>query len=250
VGGLGKFSHGDIGLSHQHWVEQLISGGSFGVHCTESAEAEHKICMRLPSMRVKHSRQNLTQKSMHAYLRRYTLFETLIEQQRTCDAPRRRLTFNEVQLPLINQTLQGSRRVSMGTELENTQNQQQFLHREVRIARVELLDLICGRLGLSKTRQSYQRMNCLQWTFGQKFVRENATFWATDSKYTWATSENANRRRDIFLLRGTEMVPVIPPNGRLIMKNTALCCEAVCFVQISGVRNIFPTLVTMDKQGE
>ena len=77
VGGLGKYSHASIGLSHQHWVEQVISAGSFGVHCTEAAEAYHKTCMRLASRRVKHLRPNLTQQSMIEYQRRFNLFETL-----------------------------------------------------------------------------------------------------------------------------------------------------------------------------
>ena len=81
VGGLGKYSHGSIGLSHQHWVEQVISAGSFGVHCTEAAEAYHKTCMRLTSQRVKHLRPNLTQKSMLNYLQRFNLFETLSRAQ-------------------------------------------------------------------------------------------------------------------------------------------------------------------------
>ena len=34
VGGLGKYSHKDIGLSHHHWVEHVVSAGSFNVHCT------------------------------------------------------------------------------------------------------------------------------------------------------------------------------------------------------------------------
>ena len=46
IGGQGKFSHGDLALVHQHWVESIMSSGCFGVHCTEAAEAYHKVCMR------------------------------------------------------------------------------------------------------------------------------------------------------------------------------------------------------------
>ena len=81
TGGLGKYSHGHIGLSHQHWVEQLISGGSFNVHCTESSEAKHKTCMNLSSHRVRHLRPNLTQKSMLYYLRWHSVFELMLKSQ-------------------------------------------------------------------------------------------------------------------------------------------------------------------------
>jgi hypothetical protein len=46
IGGRGRFSHGDLALVHQHWVESVISAGCFSTHCTEAAEAYHKLCMR------------------------------------------------------------------------------------------------------------------------------------------------------------------------------------------------------------
>ena len=46
IGGKGRFSHGDLALVHQHWVESVISAGCFSAHCTEAAEAYHKLCMR------------------------------------------------------------------------------------------------------------------------------------------------------------------------------------------------------------
>jgi len=46
IGGRGRFSHGDLALVHQHWVESVISAGCFSAHCTEAAEAYHKLCMR------------------------------------------------------------------------------------------------------------------------------------------------------------------------------------------------------------
>ena len=81
VGDMGKYSHGPYSLTHHHWVEQVIAAGSFGVHCTEAAEAHHKISMRLTAHRVRHLRQNLTQASMLAYLLRHILFTTLLEEQ-------------------------------------------------------------------------------------------------------------------------------------------------------------------------
>ena len=186
VGGLGKFSHGSICLSHQHWVEQVISAGSFAVHCTEAAESKHKTCMKLSSQRVRHFRQNLTQKSMLDYLRRYTLFEALIQTQQPPPVTKtRRQPDVSVLLPLECD----SGYVLMGRDLQTVQRQQQFIHPEVRLARVELLDLLCERLQLSKTRQTYSHMNGLQWHFGQKLVLTGATYWATDTQYTCPTSE-------------------------------------------------------------
>ena len=129
--------------------------------------------------------------------------------------------------------------VEMGNNLENVQRQNQFLHREVRLPRVEILDMLCTRLGMPKTRSSYQKMNRLHWTFGQKMITRNgATFWATDSQYFCPTSENKSRRREIFLLRGTEKIKVKLPNGDVTQKNTAFCCEAICFMTIGNLREL------------
>ena len=123
----------------------------------------------------------------------------------------------------------------MGLNLHEVRNQQRFLHPEVRLARVELMDLLCDRLGLPKSRATYRHMNKLDWTIGQKLIMPRGTYWATDTRYTCATSENACRRRNKFLLRGTETVRVKRPNGDLVDTPTALCCEAVCFLKIDNV---------------
>lgn len=192
VGGLGKFSHGSICLSHQHWVEQVISAGSFGVHCTEAAEAKHKTCMRLASQRVRHFRENLTQKSMLNYLRRHSVFESMVQLQTPTPVTNKRRCPEgvSVQLPL---------RCLMGQDLESVQRQQQFIHAEVRLARVELLDLLCDRLGLAKTRRTYSCMNGLQWDFGQKLVSPRSTYWSTDTQYSCPTSETRFFLMHIYL---------------------------------------------------
>lgn len=247
TGGLGKYSHGSICLVHQHWVEQVISAGSFGVHCTEAAEAHHKTSMRLSSNRVRHSRPNRTQHAMLKYLLRHFLFESLrFEQPVPPTRQRQTRTTHLVQVPLPPVTTQqGERVVRMGRDLHETRNQMRFIHPEVRLARVELMDLFCGKLGLTKTRQSYRLLNRLKWTFAQKLVMPNATFWATDSQYSCATSEHASQRRDKFLLRGTEPCTVVLPNGETVVKSTALCCEAVCFLRIDDLqwlRSVLPAI--------
>ena len=67
----------------------------------------------------------------------------------------------------------------------------------------------------------------------------------TGSQYTCATSETACRRRDKFLLRGTEPCEVTLPNGDVVTKSTALCCESVCFVRLDNLqslRQVFPAI--------
>ena len=68
TGGLGYYLHGVYCLQHQHWVQQVINAGSFGVHCTQSAEDKHKLCMHLASVRVHHRDVNSTQPAMLHYL--------------------------------------------------------------------------------------------------------------------------------------------------------------------------------------
>ena len=80
IGGLGKYSHGDLHLTHQHWVMQLEVAGGFNVNNTEAAEANHRPCMVLPAKRVRHSATNRTYNAMQSYLRNDFLFTTLHEQ--------------------------------------------------------------------------------------------------------------------------------------------------------------------------
>ena len=161
---MGNYSHGTFALTHHHWVEQVVSAGSFGVHCTEAAEAHHKISMRLTANRVRHLRQNRTQASMLSYLLRHVLFTTLLQEQtRPTPATSKRSTPPEgiVQLPLVTTVCPraGRKPCTMGLNLHEVRNQQRFLHPEVRLARVELMDLLCDRLGLPKSRATYRHMN-------------------------------------------------------------------------------------------
>ena len=110
MGGLGKFSHGNVGLSHHHWVEQVNSAGSFGVHC-----------MRLSSQRVRHFRPNLTQKSMLDYLRRHTLFEALLQIQ---TPPPVHNTGCQQDISVLLPLQCHSSYVLMGHDLENERRQQ------------------------------------------------------------------------------------------------------------------------------
>ena len=252
VGGLGKYSHGKLGLSHQHWPEQIKSAGAFSLHDTEAAESAHKLCMRESSLRVKHLRPNLTQGAMLRYLRRHSLFEVLLWSQPKRTAIARALNLVPLlYLPLnLPCAVRQRRLVNMGTNLSDVDSQRQFLHPEVRIARVELMDLLCDRLGMPKSRASYRKMSGLEWSFHQKLVLPSGyTYWATDSQYTCHTSETCRRRRDTFLLNGTELVTVKLPNGYTLQKPTALCCEAVCFITVSNLRDlnhVFPSAVQED----
>ena len=56
--------------------------------------------------------------------------------------------------------------------------------------------------------------------------------------YYFYLPENRCRRRDKFLLRGTERVIVTKPNGEDILSSSALCCEPVCFIGVSGLRQL------------
>lgn len=101
------------------------------------------------------------------------------------------------------------------------------------------MDLLCDRIGLPKTTLTYRNMSRLQWRFGQKYtLPPNIHFWSTDTQYSCPTSENICRRRDKFLIRGTEKVNVTLPNAAVAATPTALCCDSVCFISITGVHTI------------
>lgn len=127
VGGLGKYSHKDTGLSHQHWGAQLKSAGCFNVHCTQASEASHKTNMRLASLRVRHLRHNITQASMQDYLCLNTLFENvkiLHKRASRVMGTRPRVKVSGLHMPLTD--------VRMGADLASTVAQRQFLHPEIR----------------------------------------------------------------------------------------------------------------------
>ena len=176
TGGYGRFSHGQKALVHQHWVDQVIEGGSFGVHCTEAAEAKHKLCMTLASKRVRHLDANTTQSSMLRYLFYYEFFEDLkntrFANKFVSSEPGHKLIQRRQRLgvPLIDVfTGQG---VCMGTDFRARRGvlQSCFIHPEVRVARVELLDMVCAQFGLPQTVDSYELIAKLTWRFGQKLT--------------------------------------------------------------------------------
>lgn len=218
VGGLGKFSHGNYGLVHQHWMQQLIIAGSFSVHNTEAPEAQHKLCMKLASTRVRHLHESETKSSMLKFLCYHDLFNDMLAEM--CGpAIIRRVNYPcgvRLELPID----------MCATRLLQSGYQQQFLHPEALITRYELLDLLCSRFGIPRNRRSYSLIGCLQWTFGQKMMRQDGkVFWATDSRYPFGVTK---KRRDILRIHGTERV-----NDCL----NSLCCKAILFITISGLKD-------------
>ena len=221
-----KFSHDSTALSHQHWVQQAVSAGTFSVHDTEGAEAHHKYCMHLASLRVRHLHECKTKQSMLEWLCWDLLFESLQ---------------GEPAVP-VARNFQHGVRVLLGIQMEEhlltVRHQQDILHPQVLLARVELLDLVCDKFNLPCSRVSYEKLAVLTWKFGQKLVRkvDAKVFWATDSGYTY--SHRAGKRRDVFFIEGTEYVPARGADGSFYRRCNALCCESICFLTISGLRQL------------
>ena len=222
IGGHGVLSHGNIGLTHQHYIDQLISAGAFSVHNTEAAEAHHKLCMALAALRVRHLHDAKTKSSMLRFLYWHYLFEDMQRNMEKVPA-RKRVNFTVGVQVHVNIHM-------CDTRLLQPVYQRQFLHAEALITRYELLDLLCDFFEVPRTRQSYSHLRILDWVFGQKFIREDGlVLWATDTKYPYG---NVGRRRDVVRLAGTETVDYAV---------TALCCEAVLFVSIRNCQSLpFP----------
>ena len=222
TGGLGYYSHGQLCLQHQHWVEQVISAGGFNVHCTQSAEAKHKVCMHLASIRVLHRDANSTQSSMLQYLLLRSLFQDM--KKRFTPAPPIRTRNYSCGLRHILFELPSVDRFS------SVKFQETILHREVRLAGVELLDLLCDKFGLPDTRASYARLESLSYVCGQQLIRDNGyALWATDSNYM-CDGRNDKRRRDVLWVKGSEL------ESDEVTRN-ALCCEAVMFLTVSKLES-------------
>ena len=234
VGGLHYYSHGMLNLVNQHWAMQVRSAGGFNVHNTEAAEGKHKTCMTLPSKRVRYSDNNRSYTSMQSYLQNNLLFSTL-DQNRPGATTTQLKVKPGVKLTLRRLIDNSVTEVCMGTDLKSVRQQTCFIHDEVRVARVELLDLLCAKLNLPKTQSSYTMLERLKWSFGQKMVLPcGTTYWATDTQYRYFTDHSSRRRRDNFLLHGFEEVLVRYPGGRRAWVKTALCCQAVCFINLES----------------
>jgi len=224
VGGLGKYSHGKLHLVHQHWVSQARSAGSFDVHDTEAAEAKHKVCMVLPSFRVKHwTDQNRTHNDMVQYLLYDMLFRDVKQKIAPPPSPKRP-PFDGVKklLPVV-----------MGDNLVSMDVQTMILHSEVRLARVELLDLLCFKLTLPTCRSSYALLSRLQWNFGQKYTTSDGQdYWGTDTQYGYSSS---GQRRDQLVLHGSFPTKIRLLNGNVVKRQTALCCQVICFLRLDNM---------------
>ena len=162
LGGYPTFSHGSVSLSHQHWVAQLISGGAFGVHCTQAAEAHHKHCMKLPAQRVRHLDNNNTTRFMQEYLKNTYLFDSMIEDEAKPVVRAVTPVRAGLRTPLT---------CDMGTDFASPTIQQSFLHSELRIARFELLDLLCNHFKLPNSTASYVLLENFEFRFGQQLCR-------------------------------------------------------------------------------
>ena len=204
VGGPGFYSHSKLSLTHQHWVKQVITAGGFNVHCTQAAEASHKINMHLSSLRVRHSDTNGTQNAMLHYFCNRVLFEelnhSLFPPVAAKERPLRSGLYQPIQIEF--------------TRTGDDRNNFRFLHQDVRIAEYELGNLIAGALGMQQDPIPWDHLRKLVIRFAKKLVRE-------DGRTLWADPN----RRDIFRLKGHEL-------------GCALCGEAICFFQVGNLQSI------------
>jgi len=185
------------------------------VHCTQAAEAYHKVCMKLPAHRVRHLDETTTTTSMLNYLKNKTLFDTMI-----MDLPTRRTVRTNDRRPGLQMLLS----CTMGTNFRSPATQKTFMHPDLRLTRHEILDLLCGRFLLPKNRASYVLLEKLEFSFGQKLVTQ-------DGHVYWACNSVQGGRRDVLCLKGHETVTI---QSREV--NNDLCCESVCFLALGGVR--------------
>ena len=142
-----------------------------------------------------------------------------------------------VKFPLIDPLTREP--VELGRDFHIPAMQGKFLHPEARVARVELLDLVCNKLVLPNSIPSYHFLASLDWTFGQKLTNGREAFWATDTQYPYFGGSGRCKRRDIVSLDETENTDVYLPDESIVVKETRLCCEIICFVTIRGLKRAY-----------
>ena len=224
VGGQSMYSHNTMCLTHQHWVDQVVSAGGFNVHCAQGAESSHKFNMHVASARVRHdASSNVTQTSMLHYLCEQLIFQHLSLLTEEDDGDKS----SHAVRPGLHHPLG----FEFNTNLCDPRFRQTFLHPQVRVTVEELILFLCQRLHLPNTFESFRQLGQAQINLGTKYVvrtvgSERAqTFWGTDDRRT----VNVTARRDLLFLKGT-----VDGNG--------LCAETVCFVQVSNL----PTMLNED----
>ena len=258
--GIKFFSQGDTALVHQHWIRQIVSAGSFDVHDTQGAEGSHKLSVHLTAARVRHLQPNKTQEHMMTFLCNHMVFDHIAPLDPPRPPPRPDHTI--VNLPLRTYIAGVGRGpdVTMGRGLADVDTQGQLLHSEVRVAKVEVLDLVCKKFGLPKTRRSYETLGThLEWTFGQRMITScGITYYATDSQYLGFSDTTRRSRRVVLRMEGFEDVECTLPNGERDVLPTALCCQVVCFFKITGIEGFIaecnleevPGYLESDVQGD
>ena len=157
----------------------------------------------MAGMRVRHLHINKTQASMLRYLFYFTVFEDLKNRMPVRYEHRRgvgRLTAR------VRITLSHNFQTSPQEGFHSLSFQSKFIHREVKVANSELMDLLCTTLGLPQNVHSYTLLQRLSFTLGQKLIRrgDGKIFWSTDTQYTFDTSYNSRRRRDTLFVKGQE----------------------------------------------
>ena len=126
----------------------------------------------------------------------------------------------------------------MGSFWSTQATQESFLHHHVRVARVEIMDLMCDKLRLSHTPASYRVLESLEWVIGQKLtLPDGKIFWATDTDYQFTHGTFGRHRRDSVRLRQTENVQIVDGDD-IVEKTTAQCCQLVCFFTVHGLNRL------------
>ena len=241
------YSHGLLSLVHQHWVKQVITAGGFNVNCTQSAEAAHKISAKLAASRSRHLGHGMkTLTNMITYLCNYTVFEFLRyqfpEPRGLAACP---ITYG-VKLPLIDDVTRAETVMGTGS-FTSRQFQSSLLHKEVLLTRVEIMDMLCDQFQLPKDLSTYAKFETLGYKFGQKFTTASGVhLWATDSRYTYESSNKRKVRRDRFLIKGVHKQTYRLGDGRRVERLNALCAEATCFLTVSNLSQM--TIPALDPE--
>ena len=124
---------------------------------SQGPEACHKLVMRTASARVRHLRPNKTKEQMLKYLFFHHMFEELRSRFPTEIRSRKPTSVSPTVRVLLMDPITDEP-VCLGQDLHTSATQSQFLHTEARVARSELLDLVCDKLTMPKNIATYQVM--------------------------------------------------------------------------------------------
>ena len=230
-GGLGKFEYSGKGLPHAlfHQTELVIRGGHHMAFCSFASEQAHKVFIKLAAQFARvYASINQSQVSMLNWVNEHALFKAVIRFGKKSRAVKSRRRKKNRIPTVLRDPLPYSEHWS-GQPVRNNRLpvrwETQFLSAQVRLTNMELMRILCSKLGLDdSTRAHVLLAQELRWEFYGSLVLSTET---VSKKFVGVSPA---RRDFVHLITPEKTVKGVPIT-------TCWSAQVIVFVKISGFEN-------------